>query len=656
MDMRAQASSDETYQVGDLWIDVGQQIVSRNGVQVPLPRLSFDLLLALVKAHPRLLTVKELLVGVWSPAVVNPETVGQRVKLLRRSLGDDPRHPRYVIGVRGRGYRMGGHVIRGPSIAGQHPVSELRDAATANAIGLTRAPGALWSRRPLTGFLAVIVLALASLGIDRFWSRDKQDAGSSNNVDPKSVAVLPFVDVCEKRDHGYFADGLTVELINRLTTIAGVQVASKASSFYFKGRQAPPREIGRDLHVASFLEGSVQTSPHGLRITAELVRTDDGFQIWAGSFDRPLTDIFKVQDEITDVVSQALQLSLVNHYTPNVAPTANIEAYTLYLRSISHIANNGPDDYKAAVEELQAAVTLDPQFADAWAQLGLAILMKNNMHGTPSTAACAAARTAADHAVLLNERLEEGHRVAGAIFQYCDGNLADAEREFSRAFEVAPERGDALRSYAWLLVDAGRFNEAQQLARRAVDRDPFNSWNYVALGDAYWRSNRISEAEAAYRRAVQLNPTIASLHALYANVLLSAHKPVAAVDEAEREPDPRYRQLTLPIAFDAAGEKSDADREITAYESTHAKDDPGEIAVFYACRNDVENAIQWLRKFAAMHVGKFASLPNRIACFKNIESDLRYISLRQQLGQEIRMRPLTAAVRSFRHVDDFDER
>jgi TolB-like protein/DNA-binding winged helix-turn-helix (wHTH) protein/Tfp pilus assembly protein PilF len=649
MDMQSRES--ETYRVGDLWIDLSQRIVCRNGVQVPLPRLSFDLLVALARAHPRLLTIPELMHRVWSPAVVNPETVAQRIKLLRHSLGDDPRNPRYIMGVRGRGYRAGTRVEPAPAIvAPDVPAAALPGVAISSVMPF---PNALPAARPRRTWLKFAGLGLAFATIVVIGYLRVQERPSSSIINDRSVAVLPFADMSENHDQAYLADGLTNELINRLTTIAGLQVASNTSSLYFKGKPAALRDIGNSLHVANLLEGSVRTSGDGLRITAELVRIDTGHQIWTGRFDRASADLFKVQDEIAGAVTQVLRLTLVDHYTPMAAPTGNIEAYTLYLRALSHITNNGADDYDAAIEHLHAALTLNSQFADAWAALSMAVLFKGNTRGKPTAAACEEARTAANRALTLNQLLEEGHRAAGLAIQYCDGDLSGAETEFSRAIQVAPERADALRSYAWLLVDTGRFDQARLLAQRALELDPLNSWNYVALGDSWWRLGRVSEAAKAYQRAVELNPTTTSLHALYANVLLSAHRPVEAVAEAELEPDPQYRQLTLPIALDAAGRKDEADHAAAEYEVQHAKDDPGEIAVFYACRNDVDHAIVWLRKFSETYSGEFATLPNRIACLRNIESDSRYVALLPRAKQDTSGRPTTVAIRSFRHVDRF---
>jgi hypothetical protein len=166
-------------------------------------------------------------------------------------------------------------------------------------------------------------------------------------------------------------------------------------------------------------------------------------------------------------------------------------------------------------------------------------------------------------------------------------------------------------------------------------------WNFAAAGDASWRLGHLTDAEVAYRKAVELQPTSAGLHALFANVLLSARKPAEADAEAEREPDTQWQQLALALALDAARKRTAADREIAMYELTHA-DDAGEIPVFYACRPDADRAIKWLGKFAARGLGQFVTLPNQMACFKNIESDPRYKSLlRRMRAQDAKGTPAT---------------
>jgi serine/threonine-protein kinase len=441
----------------------------------------------------------------------------------------------------------------------------------------------------------------------------------------------------DKKDQEYFADGLSEVLIDRLAMVPGLHVPAQTSSFYFKGKQATVPEIAKALGVAHLLEGSVRRSVDTLRITAQLVRVDNGYQVWSETFDRPLTDVFKIQDEIAGAVVQVLKMSILYHYVPEAARTTNIEAYTLYFRAHSNVVSNGAADYDAAAEQLHSALTLDPQFAAAWGWLALVTIWKfeptawgSSMHASPTQAACAGARAAADRALELDSTLVQTHRAKGIVLQYCDNNLLAAEGEFRRALELQPRSSDALRSYAWLALADGRLDQALQLAQRAVSLDPLNPWNFAALGDVPWMAGRFAEAEAAYRQAVELGPTIAGLHALLANILISTHKAVDAVAEAEREPDAEWRETALLFALDAAGRKGDADRAIAAYELKYADDDPGGIAAFYACRQDTERAIQWLRSFVAKHGGEYHDLPNREACFKNVESDSRYKALRQK--------------------------
>jgi Tfp pilus assembly protein PilF len=302
--------------------------------------------------------------------------------------------------------------------------------------------------------------------------------------------------------------------------------------------------------------------------------------------------------------------------------------------------SNGAADYDAAAEQLHSALTLDPQFAAAWGWLALVTVWKfeptawgSSMRASPTQAACAGARAAADRALELDSTLVQTHRAKGIVLQYCDNNLLVAEREFRRALELQPRSSDALRSYAWLALASGRLDQALQLAQRAVSLDPLNPWNFAALGDVPWTAGRFAEAEVAYRNAVELGPTIAGLHALLANILISTQKAAEAVAEAEREPDAEWRMIALPFALDAAGRKNDADGAIAAYELRHADDSEG-IAAFYACRHDTERAIQWLRIFVAKHEGEYHDLPNREACFKTVESDARFQALQRQMKAE----------------------
>ncbi len=643
MDSPVRAASTEQLRAGDLLIDCGRRRVTRNGTEIALPRLSFELLVALARAYPVMLSTEELMQRVWTPAVVNPATVGHRVQLLRQSLGDDPAHPRYVLGVRGRGYRMAAPVTpldpdaHDPPAAGQAATGAGGSAAATAAGPPAAHPRRYWWAAAIATALVLCVLVPLRLHLPA-----PVPATPSQAADTRSLAVLPFADLSEHHDQGYFADALSEELINRLTAVPGLHVAARSSSFAFKGRQATVAEIARSLRVTNLLEGSVRQSGHTLRITTELVRAGSGEQVWSETFDRPLTDLFRIQDEIAGAVAQALNLSIVNRRPLKREPTQDIEAYTLYLRSAANIIGNTASDYDAAIQQLRTAVRLDPQFADAWAMLAMATVWQFEGHGPRSAEGCTQARAAADQALKLNSELEEAHRAAALVYQDCDENLSAAEAELGRALEVEPGSDDALRTYAYLMIATGRFQQALELARRAIGKDPFNPWNFAAAGDAAWALGHAEDAGAYYKKAVELQPASAGLHTPLANLLLALHRPAEAITEAEQEPDRGWRGMTLALALDQAGRRAEADRALAAYERDFGARDPGEVAVLYACRGDADRAITWLRKFAANQSGEFSSLPNRMACFDKIASDPRYVLLLRQMRQQDAGRTLAA--------------
>lgn len=621
--------------IGEWRVDSALDEIARDGTTVKLEPRAMQLLIRLAESAGDVVSVDDLLTSVWKDVVVTQDSVYQAVAALRRALGDDPKDPRYIANVVRRGYRL----IAPVELGGDLSEATVRDAPAAQTptagTPVVSKLGSLRLGLIAAGLVIAIILGvLVALGI--FATKPAVTAARPLVTSPSiatdlSVAVLPFDDLSEGKDQGYLADGLTEELINRLSTIAGLNVAARTSSFYFKSKQPTLADVGHVLGVAHVLEGSIRKNGDTLRVTTQLVRVASGYQEWSQTFDRPLRDVFKVEDDITGAVLQALKLSIIYHFRPRAAPTENIEAYTLYLRALSDEASNGGQDYDAAIQRLHSSLILDPKFSDAWALLALVNVWDYFYAVNPRAESCRDARIAADQALKLNPQLEEAHRALGLISEYCDHDTPAAEAEFVRALQLQPGDEDALRSYSWLITFAGRQQEGLELAKRAIAREPLNPWNYVAAGDASWRLDHTADAEADYRRAVDLSPTTATLHALFANVLLSANKPVEAVSEAEKEPDSVTRALALPISLDAAGRKTDAEREIAVYISQHPED-PGEIAVFYACRHDADATVVWLAKYAARHEGEFMTLPNRMACFRNVESDPRY----QELIRKIR--------------------
>jgi TolB-like protein/tetratricopeptide (TPR) repeat protein len=482
--------------------------------------------------------------------------------------------------------------------------------------------------------IAVIGAVLAVPVAHRLWvAKDARIAPTVAAVSPappisaQSVAVLPFLDLSEKKDQEYFSDGLSEELIDLLARIPGLRVPARTSSFYFKGKQATIGDIARTLRVAHVLEGSVRKSGNTMRITAELIRADSGYHVWSQTFDRPLNDVFKVQDEIAAAVMQVLRVSLMAPLAPAAVLTTNTDAYGLYLQARALERSAGEGDFAAAISHLQRAVALDPKFAAAWAELVIALLGDVGWHSdeAASRELCARAHEAADRAIALAPALAEGHRAKNVALSYCEQDRAAAEIEIKRALELDPHSVEAWQAYAWNAIGTGRLDEAVRYGQEAISRDPLNAWNYFPVAWAQGSAGKFVEAEATYRRAIELNPTPtpAGLHALHANSLLALHQPAAALKENALESDDQFRQMNWPLIYDAVGRRVDADREIAVFERKYSARDPLSMAEFYGCRKDADHAIPWLERLSS-EPRPIDDVPNRLACLKNIESDPRY--------------------------------
>ncbi len=355
--------------IGAWRVDPALDEISRDGAAVKLQPRAMRVLLCLAEHAGQVVSVDQLLDAVWKDVVVTPDSVYQAVAGLRRALGDTSKEPAYIANVLRRGYRLVASVAPWNEAATasnpEGPPAEAAPVSVSLIPATTHPRGWLWVALVLAAALAIGYPIVRKLWPSRH-ATNQETSAATEGVGGASVAVLPFVDMSDNKDQEYFAEGLSEVLIDQLAMVPGLQVPSKTSSFYFKGKQATVPEIAKALGVAHLLEGTVRKVGNTLRITAQLVRVDNGYQIWSETFDRPLTDVFKIQDEIARAVVQVLKMSILNHYVPEAARTTKIEAYTLYFRSQSSAASNGSADYDAAAEQLHSALALDPQFAVAW--------------------------------------------------------------------------------------------------------------------------------------------------------------------------------------------------------------------------------------------------------------------------------------------------
>ncbi len=460
-------------------------------------------------------------------------------------------------------------------------------------------------------------------------------------VNEKSVAVLPFIDMSEKKDQEYFSDGLSEELIDMLAKVPELRVPARTSSFYFKGKQATIADIAKALGVAHVLEGSVRKSGNIIRITAQLIRVDNGYHVWSETYDRQLTDIFKVQDDIAGSVVKALKISIMKADLPRVAPTANSEAYSLYLQALSLARSYTSADSLLAHDDLQRALRLDPKFAPAWAALA-ELYADDNVDWSQlfpvgvhpelgkdwkivMNRAGAAARDAAERAVKLDPNSAEAHLAMARVLRNVDWNWEGADAELTKARELDSGSAAIIELTAASALTMGRVAEGLELATFAAARDPLGT-AYSWVGGARHWLGALDEAAAAYHHLIELYPTGDTYHFYYALVLLSQHSAQAALDEMERENAPQWRQVGLPLALDALGRRSEADREQAAAERRWGDGMAYQLSYVYAARNDVAHSIYWLERAYRQHDGGLKSIKFD-PMLTNIERDPRYKAL-----------------------------
>ena len=459
------------YQVDDLQIDTGTRRVTRAGVDLGIAGLSFDLLLALVRAAPNLVSIDELLQRVWPGVIVGPETLTQRVKLLRQGLGDSADTPRYLGAVRGHGYRM------------LAAVTELAE------------PPASGSRRPWLAISVAIALPIAAIAWMGWRSLPHRAAPATESLgahapaqrssavaSKTSVAVLPFTNLTGEPAKEYLGDGMAEELINELSQVRGLQVPARTSTFAYKGRPTDIRRIAQDLSVATILEGSVRSAGERLRISARLVDAASGFQIWSQDYDRQSTDIFKVQDDVAAQVVQALRTHLnveLAAANPRTAPTQDVEAYELYLRGQAS-ANGSPEGFLRGVALYDAALTRDQKFARALEgrsdmQMALVAI------GHPLPQGLDGAERDAEQALSLDPKLATAYAVLGGI-QSLRNDWQQAESSFRAAIAADPNDG-YLRSQhaAFVLSSTGRVRQAYAEATQGYRLAPANGFCAVVL-------------------------------------------------------------------------------------------------------------------------------------------------------------------------------
>jgi TolB-like protein/Tfp pilus assembly protein PilF len=475
-----------------------------------------------------------------------------------------------------------------------------------------------------------VIVAAAVIGIGaavatgfHFWppgSRGDQ-APAVAAISDKSIAVLPFTDMSEKKDQEYFADGMAEEIIDLLVKIPGLKVISRTSSFQFKGKTEDLHSIGTQLGVAYVLQGSVRKSGDRLRVTAQLINSRDGAHVWSETYDRDLSDVLKMQDEIAIALVRALQIEVGADIVSRPA-LRNTEAYTLYLQGRHAVDRFDRQGEEQAISDFERVLELDPSFAPAELGLSDAYFVLGLNGFMPPAVAYEKARQASERALTLDPNSAFAHAQLGEIHRNYDWDWAAADRELKQALALAPADGNILFSASGLSVSMGRWDEALKQVNAALAQDPLNQPTYFSLSLIQERRGRLEEAEAAARRSLEVNPTAPFGHFLIGSMLLDRSQPESALTEFSKEIVDGARLAGSAMAYFALGRKADSDAALAQMIKGQANR-PYLIARIYGFRGEQDKALKWLER-AYEQKDSVLILVKGDPAFKKIEGDPRY--------------------------------
>ncbi|MGO9266744.1 MAG: TIR domain-containing protein [Candidatus Binataceae bacterium] len=515
----------------------------------------------------------------------------------------------------------GGEIARSmPKLIAAVRVAIQAPVVTPQAALTPRGPAPSLPARPAKNTAIIVAsligLVIAGFAVDRLWISSRRAASSSVQtaavpapasapaapaIPEKSVAVLPFVDMSEKKDQEYFSDGLSEELIDRLAHTADLKVIARTSSFQFKGKNEDMRTIGQRLGVANLLEGSVRKSGKTMRITAQLIKVSDGSHLWSQSYDRDVHDIFKVQDEIAIAVVTALQATITKSKSPSNDKPVNIEAYNAVLRGRYLFRKQTKQDTERGISMLQEAIRLDPTYAATWAALALGYNSLLIGGWVAPKAAYTAARKAVDRALAIDPNLASAHDVLSILEWNYNHDVVASEAEFRRARELEPDPASDADNVATLAAIAGQLDEAIRSFQKEVKYDPLDPMTLGALATALLAANRLPEAERVARSLLELEPNVAGGHCLLGEVLLAENKPEAAFAVMSEEPDEGSRITCLPQAMWELGRRAEADAMLAKAENKYGSSLAYWLAETYAVRDDKNAAFKWLARADENH-------------------------------------------------------
>ncbi len=523
-------------------LDVSERLLAANDKLVPLTPKVFDLLVLLAR-HPGELLDKEFIIGtLWPKTFVEEANLSVNISTLRRAL-ESAGGVHYIETVPKRGYRFIA-VVQDVSPAVETINSTPEIATPPFAVpppSPQRPPSSRW---PTTVAILLIATAIALYFWRNHWNHPVERLG-----EVQSIAVLPFRSLLPsaEAEDGYLGLGMSDAIIRKLSSVRTVMVRGTSAVEKFQGSRVDPLAAGRELKVDVVLDGKIQHAGNIIRVSIQLLRVSDGTPLWADHFDDYFTNIFQLQDSISEKIVTALKMKLTEaeHRRMATRPTNNTDAYQFYLRGRDCEARRTPENPdETCIALYESAVRQDPEFALAYAGLASSYMDRAGIQGSSDSGALA--RAAAQKAVLLDEGLTEAHLALGNVMLRADWDWLGAEREFDRALQLDPHSAAAHWYMSLLSMAMGHTERALSEMIESQRLNPASENAHDDLGWAYYLNRRYTEAVKESKIAIEMDPQSFSAHQQLGKNYLQLHKYREA--QAEFEATIKLSRLSRGLA------------------------------------------------------------------------------------------------------------
>ncbi len=631
----------QIYEFEEFRVDAAKRLLTKGvGEQIPLTPKVFDTLLYLVRHSGKVIEKDELMREIWTDSIVEENNLNQNISILRRVFGEKPGEQRFIVTIAGHGYRFVPEIRQIWDLGFGIADIDTEETVSENQFAKDEAHGKkdvneiqnpkskIQNRNWFAAFAVLCIFALGAAGFYLWRVNNK-----SVDAPIKTVAVLPFKPLVAENRNEALEFGMADTLISKLSGGEEIVVRPLSAIRRYNAVEQDALTAGRELSVESVLDGTMQTWGDRIRISAKLLRTSDGKQLWAGQFDEKFTDIFAVQDAISEKVAAALKIRLGGK--ERKYSTENVEAYQLYMKGRYHIARGTPPDILTSISYFRQAIDIDPNYALAYTGLSQAFGVLGIAGAIPAAEAFPQAKAAGQKALEIDDTIGEAHvSLCMGSFWY-EWDWKAAEKECLKAIELNPNNADSHGSYAGLLSSTGRHEESLAEAKRARELDPLNLAQNALEGQYLLHAGLTDEALIQLRKITELEPNFWMPHLIASSAYIEKGMFAEAINESRKEYELSGGNV-IPFGVYALAKSGRRDevrgalKELLQLSATKYVS-PYNIALVYNSLDERDNALEWLEKGFQQRDPKMTFLKVEPK-WNNLRNEPRFVDLMKRMN------------------------